>query len=367
MVPAMRRAAPAAWKNAGRMIASRLFLDRKAEFWLQELDPSLSLRPRARVVEIIRETPDAKTFVLSPNRLWKGHVAGQYVTIEVEIDGRRSCRCYSISSAPGRGRSFSITVKRVAGGLVSNWLHDHAAAGDTVGIGQAAGDFILPETLPARILFITGGSGITPVCALLEELAGRAALGDVILLHYAPTRADVIRHDRLRTLADRHGGFRLLLGLTREKGGVARFAGEPLRSLVPDFHRRETWLCGPEGLRNRVKTLWQAEGIGERLHEERFAARTAVPSTAEVPQVTVTLNRSRRRFDTNGPGTLLEQTERAGANPAFGCRMGICQTCKCVKRSGAVQNLRTGAISSDPDEEIQLCLSIARSDVELDL
>jgi ferredoxin-NADP reductase len=367
MVPTTRREAPQAWKTAGHTIASRLFFDRKAEFWLQEIAPSLSLRPRARIIEIIPETPDAKTFVLRPNRLWKGHVAGQYVTIEVEIDGRRERRCYSISAAPGTGRAFSITVKRVAGGLVSNWLHEHAAVGDTLGIGRAAGDFVLPETIPARILFVTGGSGITPVFALLEELAGRAALKDVTLLHYAPTRKEVIFHDRLRALARRHRGFRLLIGLTREKSGVARFAGEHLRSLVPDFRQRETWLCGPEGLRNRVTTLWEAEGIRERLHEERFVATIPVASTAGAPRVTVTLGRSGRTFETKGSGTLLEQAERAGANPAFGCRMGICQTCKCVKRSGAVQNLRTGAISNDPDETIQLCISIPRSDVEIDL
>jgi ferredoxin-NADP reductase len=289
------------------------------------------------------------------------------VTIEVEIDGRRERRCYSISSAPGMGRDVSITVKRVAGGLVSNWLHDHAAAGDTLGIGEAKGDFVLPENLPAKILFITGGSGITPAFALLEELAGRAALNDVSLLHYAPTHAEVIFAERLRWLADRHHGFRLLIGLTREKGGIARFAGEQLRGLVADFRDRETWLCGPEGLRNRVTALWRAEGIHERLHEERFVATTPVTSTTGAPRVTVTLSRSGRTFDTKGSGTLLEQAERAGANPAFGCRMGICQTCKCVKRSGAVQNLRTGAISTDPDEEIQLCISIPRSDVEIDL
>ena len=366
MAPATHEAHPA-WKKAGHTIASRLFFDRKAEFWLQELDPSLSLHPRARIVAIIRETADAKTFVLRPNRLWRGHVAGQYVTIEVEIDGRRERRCYSISSPPGTGRAFSITVKRVAGGLVSNWLHDHAAAGDTLGIGEAAGDFVLPETLPAQMLFVTAGSGITPVSALLEELAGRGALGDVILLHYAPTRSEVIFHDRLRGLADRHGGFRLLIGFTREKGGIGRFAVERFRSLVPDFRQRETWLCGPEGLRNRVTTLWEAEGMRKRLHEERFVTTARVTSPCGAAEVTVTLSRSGRTFVTKGSGTLLEQAERAGANPAFGCRMGICQTCKRVKRSGAVRNLRTGAISTDPDEEIQLCISIPHSDVEIDL
>src|SRR5687768_8137938 len=119
-------------------VSRRLFLDRQAAFWLDQLLPTRSLREiRARVVEVIDETPDTRTFVLRPNRRWRGHRAGQHTTVEVEIDGVRHRRCYSISSAPSDPR-LAITVKRVAGGRVSPWLHEHVRPGHVLRLGPAA-------------------------------------------------------------------------------------------------------------------------------------------------------------------------------------------------------------------------------------
>jgi ferredoxin-NADP reductase len=126
--------------NPLRTLARRLFLDRQASFWLRQVDPTWSLADiRARVVEVIDETADTRTFVLRPNRHWRGHRAGQYTTVEVEIDGVRMRRCYSISSAPSDTR-LTITVKRVAGGRVSPWLHEHLRPGHVLGLRPAAGD-----------------------------------------------------------------------------------------------------------------------------------------------------------------------------------------------------------------------------------
>src|SRR5687767_621537 len=128
-----------------RTFTRRLFLDRQAAFWLDQLHATWSPREiRARVVEVITETPDTKTFVLRPNRHWKGHRAGQYTTVEVEIDGVRVRRCYSIASAPSDAH-LRITVKRVAGGRVSPWLHEHVRPGDVLVLGPAAGDFVLED------------------------------------------------------------------------------------------------------------------------------------------------------------------------------------------------------------------------------
>ena len=135
-----------------RTFASRLFLDRQLEFWLRKLDPTFARREvRARITGIVVETSETKTFVLKPGRQWAGFTAGQYVTLDVEIDGVRTRRCYSISSAADAGRSLTITVKRAEGGRVSSWLHDQAKVGDVVTIGAAAGDFVLPDPLPAKL------------------------------------------------------------------------------------------------------------------------------------------------------------------------------------------------------------------------
>src|SRR6266545_3524542 len=173
-------------------VARRLLLDRQAEFWLGEL--------RARVVAVISETPDVKTFVLRPNGAWRGHRAGQHTTIELEIDGVRVRRCYSISSAPG-DQLPAITVKRVPGGRVSGWLHDHVQPGHVLRLAPAAGDFVLPERAPQRLLLLSGGSGITPVMSMLLDLATRERISDVVFVHHARAEGDVIFRAALAGLA----------------------------------------------------------------------------------------------------------------------------------------------------------------------
>jgi len=347
--------------------ASRLFLDRHFEFWLRELEPMLALREvRARITDIVAETGDTKTFVLRPGARWTGFQAGQYLTIEVDVDGVRIRRCYSISSAPDGGRSLTITVKRVATGTVSRWLHDRAKVGDVVTIGPAAGDFVLPDPLPAKLLFVSGGSGITPIFSLLLELAGRGGLADVVVLHYARSHDDVIFREHLAALADRHPGLRLELRHTRGGGTETRLDEPALRRVVPDFAERDAFVCGPPALMEEVERIWKRHGLTERLRRERFVAPTPSiePGAAGAK---ITLSRSGTEFQSDGKTTLLEQAERAGAKPAYGCRRGICHTCKCRKQSGAVQNVVTGEISSEPDEDIQLCISVARSDMTIDI
>ncbi|MGB5812160.1 MAG: ferredoxin reductase, partial [Polyangiales bacterium] len=247
----------ATWKRAGSAMAERLFLDRQAEFWVGELDPVLSLRElRATVVEVIDETRDTKTFVLRPNAAWRGHRAGQYTSVEVEIDGVRTRRCYSISSAPGEAL-VSITVKRVPDGRVSTWLHDTVRVGHMLRLGDAAGDFVLPAPMPAKFLLLSGGSGITPVMSMLRELGARDAIRDVVFVHHARSRADVIFGDELAGLAARHAGLRLVLCLDDDASGPRGFDETHFAKLVPDFRERSTFLCGPKPLMDRAERLWE--------------------------------------------------------------------------------------------------------------
>jgi ferredoxin-NADP reductase len=348
--------------NLLRTFTRRLFLDRQAAFWLDQLHATWSPGEiRARVVEVITETPDAKTFVLRPNRHWTGHRAGQYTTVEVEIDGVRHRRCYSISSAPSDPR-VAITVKRVATGKVSRWLHEHVRPGHVLRLGPAAGDFVLdpePTAAAAPLLLLGAGSGITPLMSILRDLDGRNALRDVVIVVHARRADDVIFGRELHAIAARHAGVRLLVHLDDlDEARLAR--------LVPDFAARTTLLSGPAGLMARVERMWADAGATARLRREQFAAPPlTVPATGA--PIAIRLASSARTVAGDGAGTLLEQLERAGERPPSGCRMGICQTCKCRKQSGVVENLRTGAISSDPDEDIQLCISRGRSDLELAL
>lgn len=327
-------------RETPRTAARRMFLDRQAAFWLAPLTER-----RARVLEVIDETPDVKTFVLQPDARWRGHRAGQFVAIEVELAGRRVRRCYSIASAPTSARRFAITVKRVPGGRVSGWLHDHLRPGMSVRVAPAMGAFVVPEALAVArpLLLVSGGSGITPVMSILRDLAVRLAVRDVRFVHYARTRADVAFLAELRTLEARHPGLTVDVILDDVDGG---FDEVRLAALVPDHAARATYLCGPTGLMARVERMWADAGASARLTVERFVAAPLAIATG-------------------GPGTMLEQLERAGERPASGCRLGVCHSCTRVKRRGTVENLLTGAISSACDEKIQLCVSVAHGDVEL--
>lgn len=331
---------------------------------LTSLHPLLSLtQVRARIVKVIDETASAKTFVLAPNALWAGAQAGQFVRVRVEINGRFVERAYSLCSKPG-ARRIAITVKRQEGGLVSNHLHDHSKVGDVLTLSQAHGEFVLPEQLPAQILLLSAGSGITPVMAMLRDLQQRQYRGDVVFLHVCRSPDDLIFAKQLQAIAADYAELSLVLHFDENQG---RFTPQTLLKAVPDLAQRSTWMCGPAGLMDAVHAYWADEALAVPLFSERFVGAPLLPTTAPGTPVNVAFTASGKRFTTSGTEPLLLQAERAGLAPKHGCRIGICRSCQCVKASGTVENLLTGEISSAPNELIRLCISTARSDVALDL
>ncbi|AKF04444.1 ferredoxin reductase [Sandaracinus amylolyticus] len=355
-----------ACRATGRGVARRLLLDRQAELWCRELALTASLTEiRARVVSIVEETPDARTLVLRPNRRWRAHRAGQHTMVELEIDGARVRRCYSISSAPVPGeRLVSITAKRVPGGRVSNWLHDRVRVGDVLVLSPPAGDFVLPEPTPERLLMLSGGSGITPIAAMLRDLAARDLVRDVVLVHHARSRRDVIFREAIEALAAAHRGLRVVWCLDDEPGAPVGFDEARFAALVPDFASRSTWLCGPPAMMARVEQTWRRAGAEARLRRERFAPPPIEPAD-DARALSLSLSRVGRTIEVSSCESLLVQLERAGERPSSGCRMGICRSCTTRKRSGVVKSLLTGATSGAGDEEIQLCVSAPCTDLDL--
>ena len=331
---------------------------------LQALHPLMSLTEvRARVVKVVNETALTTTFVLQPNALWAGAQAGQFVRVRQEIGGRRVERVYSLSSRPG-ARRIALTVKRQSGGQVSNHMHDHLKVGNVLTISQAMGEFVLPAVLPAKMLLLSAGSGITPVMAMLRVLQAQAYKGDVAFVHLCRSPDDLIFASTLKEWAECWPALRLVLHFDESQG---RFTTETLQRLVPDLNERSTWLCGPGGLMDAVHRLWVDQELTVPLQSERFVAFARLPATAPGTPVQVRLLASQRDFTTQGSAPLLVQAEQAGLNPKHGCRIGICRSCQCVKASGTVQNLQTGEISDAPNELIRLCITAARSPVTLDL
>jgi ferredoxin-NADP reductase len=329
---------------------------------LAQVNPLWSVRRvKAQVVAVREETADARTFVLKPNRHWNGFKAGQHALIDVELDGVRHQRTYTLSSSPRDRDTIAITVKRQPDGAVSNALHDHLKTGQVIGLSQASGEFMLPAS-DRPILMLSAGSGITPVMSMLRELHARGDDRDVCFVHVCRKPEDAIFAGELHAIAAALPRLKLHFHYTTENG---RLPLEALAILVPDYAQRHTLLCGPAAFMAEVRAKWQRDGLAAQLSYEHFGI--APIATDASGTVEVRAARSERVFTASAAQPLLVEAEAAGLKPRHGCRIGICQSCKCRKQSGVVQNLLTGEISAEPNEMIQLCISAARSDVQLDI
>ncbi len=336
--------------------------------YLEQVDPLLvSGECRARVVAAERGTEESVTLTLRPNRAWQGFRAGQFVQLAVEIDGVRHRRCYSPASREGRRPELEITVKRHPGGLVSNFLAERAEPGMVLGLSGGEGDFGLPQARPGSVLLIGGGSGITPLMAILRTLCAEGYDRPIALLHYAPDPGREIYRAELERLAAEHPNFRLLRSYTRAPGTGeldGHFGPLHLPQSEPCFTEAEAYACGPPSLLDAVRGTW-ANGLEHRLRVESFVPPD-LAHAGEPGEGAIRFSGSGIEVPNSG-ASLLEQAEDAGIAAEFGCRMGICHTCTCRKLAGTHKNLITGQVSSEPDEEIQLCVSAALGDLTVEI
>ncbi len=339
-------------------------------YYLEDINPLWSLTDlRARVLSVINETHDTKTFELKANRHWKGFTAGQNIGVNVEINGVTHKRRYSMSSVMRASRTFTITVKRVPEGRVSNWLHDNVEAGDVLNLSAPAGDFVLPAELPEKFLMLAAGSGITPLMSQLRTLLANGYQGDIEFVHYVRSPGDHIFGAQLKLLAAEHSNLNVMWCEEDDEldSPAERFNPEQIIGRVPDYQQRHTMLCGPAGFMAAVREHWEAIELTDQLQFEYFGTPPMVRPEGETDfEVEVSLGRKASMLTAQSSQSLLEALEGAGETPAYGCRMGICHECKCRKTSGVVRNVLTGELSADADENIQLCISVAESDVVLD-
>lgn len=330
--------------------------------YLHLLNPLWSSRElRGRIVEVRPETETAATLVIKPGWGWRQEYRpGQYVGIAVQVAGRWHWRSYSLTSAPSRDEStIAITVKAMPEGFLSGHLTS-LQVGTIVRLAAPRGDFVLPEPPPAKVLFLTAGSGLTPVMSMLRTMHRRGHVPDVVLLHSAPTEDDVIFRAELHALHDEHASLRLVERITDREGmlDLAR-----LDDVVPDWAERETWACGPPAMLASAEKTWRARGIQGLLHVERFSVDLA---GAGGEGGTVTFGSTGKSVEVDGATPLLEAGESVGVMLPFGCRMGICQTCVVPLARGSVRDLRSGETHQE-GERIQTCISAAAGDCVLDV
>ncbi len=383
--PLLRRAAAAVLDSPVGTALDALAAPHGIDRYLELVDPLLVRDSgRAVVTDVRRETPDTTTLTLRPNR-WAGHMAGQFVEVGVELDGRRQTRCYSVSSSAHRGDGqFTITVKADPQGLVSPHLVDRIGRGTVVSISAPMGDFTLPGTMgdrPERLLLVSGGSGITPVLSMLRTLVDEDAPTDVTFLHYARTPRDLAFVDELWELHTRRDNVHVVVVMTGQNEGAPMPFGGPvltghleashIDAVLGDLSGVPVFVCGPASLLDAATDLWERAGLPELLHLERFQPVARVVTAADAIGGTITLTASQQAIVDDGR-TILEQAEAAGLTPRAGCRMGICHTCITPLAAGQVRDVRDGRLSPvaqpgcDP-QDVQLCVSVPVGDVTFNL
>jgi stearoyl-CoA 9-desaturase NADPH oxidoreductase len=319
--------------------------------YLELVRPTLTVsEARAEVLAVRHQTARSVTLTLRPNTAWRGFRAGQFVRVGVEIDGVRRTRTYSPASSE-HDALLELTVTEHPEGLVSRHLLRNVTAGTIVHLGGAGGEFMLPRPVPERLVLISGGSGVTPVMSMLRTLRDEGHTGEIRYIHYARTAKDWLYRAEVEALR----GVRASFIATREGG--ARLG----RRAPRDIDGAHAVVCGPPPLLDAARALFDAD----QLLTETFTPPSLAVNGATA-EGTVRFLRSGRETPIAG-GSLLEQAEAAGLAPEFGCRMGICHTCTCRKTAGAVRDMRTGAISAEEDEDIQLCVSVPAGDVALQI
>ena len=344
------------------------------DLWNRDTDEDLVC------IDVHQETHDVKTFTFaSPQGKRFAFEAGQYFLFDLEVGGEPESRCYSISSSPHRSNAFSVTVKRVAGGRISNWLHDTLAAGSAVKANGPLGHFIRPNA--KKYLFLSGGSGITPVMSMVRELVDTCAPADIVFVHAARSPKDLIFRDELACLATRAKGLRLqflpetVLGESRWPGLTGRISASYMQLAVPDLAERVVMCCGPAPFMAAARAITAELGLPPSNYiEESFDA--AVIDDADTPVVEeiatrtfqVSFAKQGRQIEVSGEQTVLSCAKKAGVKLPSSCSNGVCGTCKSKLVSGTVDMNHNGGIRQrEIDASLFLpCCSKPLSDLVID-
>ena len=355
-----------AWRRRLQKSVGAFFTPLLPDDYLELINPLWSTQElRGRIESITRETADAATVLIRPGWRWPGHRPGQYLRIGVVVDGIHHWRAYSLTSEPGRPDGFiAITPKRVEGGTVSPHLVDAARPGTIVRLGGVEGEFVLPGAIPGRLLFISAGSGITPIMSMLRFLSASGSLSDAVLLHSARTPGDVIFGAELRELVRRHPGLRVH---EHHTATARRLEPGDLEVLCPDWRDREAFASGPALLLDALSRYWEAHGNRLRLHCERFGPAASWSDSPQGRGGAIRFRSAGIDARSDGATAILAAGEEAGVALPYGCRMGICHTCVGRLCSGRVRDLRSGQVSGGPGEMVRTCINAPEGDVEIAL
>ncbi|MGH8433507.1 MAG: ferredoxin reductase [Pseudomonas sp.] len=348
-----------------------------AHGWLREADVDAVLawfnpawrlnRVFARVAARRWVADDMLALTLQPNGNWRGARPGQHLQLYLEVDGVRLSRSYSLTALHADG-CVEIAIKRQPGGRLSNRLLDWLAVGQVLELGQPFGDLHWAEQAPG-VLLLAAGSGLTPLLGLLRSALEQGFSAPISLLHYVREQGQRAFVEELNALQAQHSNLQVrwaLSGEVAQAGELSgRFAAEHVHACAA-LEQRQVLACGPAGFVEQVQHWWLSTGHSGELQVEGFSPPRL---SSDQPLHTVRLRFAQARREVQGDSvrSLLEQAEAAGLRPAYGCRQGICASCTCRLLGGAVRDMRSGVLLSEPEQAIRLCVSAPVGDVVLDL
>jgi ferredoxin-NADP reductase len=353
---------------------------------LDEMKPWNSARQMLVCTSVVDEAPDVKTFSFAvEGGGWFRYMPGQFMTVELRAQGGDLHRTYTISSSPSRPYSISITTKAQVNSIGTRWMFKNVVPGSRLRAYGPSGHFTLARNPAKKYLFISAGSGITPMMSMLRWLADCDPSADVAFLNSARRPEEIIFRDELEMLARRMPN--LSLGFLPEArsaaqpwgGLMGRIDRNKFALLVPDFMNREIFCCGPDPFMKAVSTIARAEGFDMgHFHQESFGATSIAEAVhKQAPDVSIDGTSAGLTVNFLGsnetaaciPGqTILETARAVGVRIPAACESGICGTCKVLKRSGDVDMRHNGGIS---DQEIAggyvlACCARPKSAVEIE-
>lgn len=310
---------------------------------------------------VIPETTDTATIAFrAPSGAWFDYKPGQFLTLDLPVEGGTVSRTYTISSSPSRPLSISITVKAQAGSIGTRWMLDHLKPGMKLKAHGPAGQFTFLRHPAKKYLFVSAGSGITPMMSMTTWAWDSGEMPDITFVHAARKPADIIFRRRLEQFASRVPGLQLRFTVEEVdpfevwSGFRGRLSQIMLGLMAPDYLEREVFCCGPEPFMRSVREMLASLGYDmARYHEESFAApalqEIPVETTAPSGAAEITFAASGKTVPSDGTETILAVAKRSGLNIPSSCNFGLCGTCKVQKTAGEVTMVHNGGIS---DEEI---------------
>ncbi|NOQ65032.1 MAG: FHA domain-containing protein [Methyloprofundus sp.] len=338
-----------------------------------------------KVADIIQETHDCKTFrFICEQSCLFAYKPGQFITFLLNIKGQQIKRAYSMSSSPSRPYVLEVTIKRVRGGIVSNWFFNEVKLGDILSAKGPLGKFTCFNFPAHKMLFIGAGSGITPILSMSRWITDTASTVDIKLLASFKTPADIIFRKELEALAARSSGFQIALTMTGDCNGTEYWAGfrgrinqAMLNIFVADLYERDVFVCGPDSLAKHIEEILRSIDYDmSRFHKESFgSARSAQNSKTASNSLnlkgkihTVHFTKSKLKVKTDEYTPLLELAEAHGIEVDYSCRSGSCGECE-MKCKGKVKINEACEIDKKTRQAgfVYSCCTSALADLKLDI